>query len=144
MEIVKIVIKGASGYGPVDESYEDKITMTASSIKYVYKPHEMSKSESSVYRKWSYKTNSPLFRQIYKQAAEKTPFYLYNNESVFTADIWATEITAAFEDKHREKVNFFCPSAFFCEYFGLIKKMVPETEFTPAVLLTDDDFEDEE
>ena len=144
MEIVKIVIKGASGYGSVDEAYEDKVTLTASSISYEYKPHEMSQSESNVYRKWSYKTTSPIFKQIYKEVAERTPYYLYNDEILFATDIGPTEIIATFEDKHREKVHFFCPSEFFREYFNLIKKLVPETEYIPAVLITADDYEDEE
>ena len=36
VDIIKIVIKGASGYGPVDEAYEDKVTLTESSISYEY------------------------------------------------------------------------------------------------------------
>lgn len=57
--------------------------------------------------------------------------------------IGATEIIATFEDKHRESANFFCPSEFFKEYFRLIKKMVPNTEYVPAVFLTEDDYEEE-
>ena len=48
MDIIKIVIKGASGYGAVDEAYEDKVTLTESSISYEYKPHPMSKLETNV------------------------------------------------------------------------------------------------
>lgn len=140
----KIVIKGASGYGTVDEAYEDKVTLTESSISYEYKPHPMSELETSVPMKWSYKTNSPLFKQIYMEIAEKTPYFLYNDEILFATDIGPTEIIATFDDKHKETVNYFCPSEFFLEYFRLIKKLVPETEYTPAVLLTEDDFGDEE
>ena len=32
MKITRIAIKGASGYGPVDESYDDKVIITPSSI----------------------------------------------------------------------------------------------------------------
>ena len=44
-DIVRIIIKGASGYGPVDEAYEDKIVITSSSISYEYKPHPESNSK---------------------------------------------------------------------------------------------------
>jgi len=141
--IIKIVIKGASGYGPGDEAYEDKIILTDSSISYEYKPNEMAHSETNVYRKWSYKTTSPLFKQIFEEVVAKTPYFLYNDEKLFATDIGPTEIIATFEDKHKESVNYFCPSEFFREYFKLIKVLVPETEYTPAVLLTDDDFEEE-
>ena len=143
-DIIRIVIKGASGYGPVDEAYEDKLTVTASSISYEYKPHPMSESEMNIHRKWSYKTTSPIFAEVYRRVAEMTPHFLYNDEILFCTDIGPTTITATFEDKHKETVNYFCPSKFFEDYFRVIKQMVPATEYTPAVLLTDEDFEEEE
>ena len=125
MDIVRITIKGESCYGPVDEAFSDKITITNSSIKYEYKPHPSSKLETNIPRKWSYTTDSPMFKEL------------------FITDIGATEIIATFEDKHRESAKFFCPSEFFKEYFRLIKEMVPNTEYVPAVLLTEDDYEEE-
>ncbi len=143
MEIVKIIIKGESGYGPVDEAFTDKVTITESSIKYEYKPHECSNLVTNVPRKWSYTTNSPLFKMLFKQIAEMTPKFLYSEEILFATDIGGTEIVVTFEDKHRESVNFFCPSEYFKEYFQLIKEMVPNTEYVPAVLLTEEDYDEE-
>lgn len=40
-----------------------------------------------------------------------------------------------------ETVNYFCPSEFFADYFRTIKQMVPGTEYTPAVLLTSEDYD---
>lgn len=144
MEIVRIVIKGESGYCPIDEAFTDKVTITETSIKYEYKPHPDSNLETNVARKWSYSTDSPLFKQVFKWVAEMTPKYLYSTDILFATDLGATEIIATFEDKHRESVNFFCPSEYFKEYFHLIKKMVPKTEYIPAVLLTNEDYEDDE
>lgn len=144
MDIVRIIIKGASGYGSIDEAYEDKITLTPSSISYEYKPHPMSQSETNIYRKWSYKTTSPIFAEIYKRVEAMTPKYLYNDEVLFVTDIGPTTITATFEDKHRETVNYFCPDEFFADYFRLIKQMVPACEYVPAVLITSEDYEEAE
>lgn len=143
-DIVKITIRGASGYGPVDEAYEDKIVLTDSSISYEYKPHPMSDTDTNIYRKWSYKTTSPVFKQVFKEIAAMTPGVLYSADIVFVTDIGPTEFTVTFGDKHREKANFFCPSEYFHEYFRLIKKLVPEMEYTPALLLTSDDYDEEE
>lgn len=41
-EIIRITIKGASGYGSVDKAYEDRLSLTSSSISYEYKPHPYS------------------------------------------------------------------------------------------------------
>ncbi|MBE6035139.1 MAG: hypothetical protein E7222_10650 [Clostridiales bacterium] len=144
MDIVRIVIKGESGYCPVDEAFTDKVTITETSIKYEYKPHPCSNQETNVPRKWSYTTDSPLFKQVFKKVAEMTPKYLYSEDILYATDIGATEIIATFEDKHRESVNFFCPSEYFLEYFRMIKEMVPKTEYIPAVLLTSEDYEDED
>ncbi len=143
MDIIKIMIKGASGYGCVDDAYEDKVTLTDSSISYEYTPHPMSQSEWNVCRKWSYKTDSPLFKSIFQKVAARTPEYLHNDEILFGCDIGPTIITVTYEDKHKESVNYFCPSEFFAEYFRLIKKLVPPCEEVPVVLKTNEDFEDE-
>ena len=37
-DIIRIIIKGGSGYGPVDEAYSDKVTIDLDSIRYEYEP----------------------------------------------------------------------------------------------------------
>ncbi len=56
-EIIRIVIKGSSGYGPVKEAFEDKVVITRDSIRYEYTPYLA--SETNPVRKWSYKTTMP-------------------------------------------------------------------------------------
>ena len=60
-EIIRVVIKGSSGYGPVEEAYNDKVTITRDSIRYEYTPYLA--SETNPVRKWSYKTTSPIFQK---------------------------------------------------------------------------------
>lgn len=144
MNVKKIVIKGASGYGHLDEAYEDKLIITPDSISYEYKPHPESKLGTNIYRKWNYKTTSPLFKELYHQVSEMLPKYLYSEDILFATDIGQTEITATFEDGHREKTNYYCPSEYFAEWFQVIKQMVPACEYIPVVLLTNEDYEQEE
>lgn len=141
MEIVRITIKGGSGYGPVDMAYEDKITLTDSSISYENKPHPMSNSETNIYRKWSYKTSNPHFREVFQEIATKTPEIINCDEKLFVTDIGPTEIIVTYDDKHRESANFFCPSEYFKDYFKAINMLVPDFEETPMVLLTNDENE---
>ena len=51
-DIIRIIIKGGSGYGPVDEAYSDKVTIDRGSIRYEYEP--VVESDIKVPRKWSY------------------------------------------------------------------------------------------
>jgi len=144
LPIVRITIKGASGYGPVDDAYEDKLTITATSISYEYKPHPMSQSGTNVYKKWSYKTNSPAFQILFEEVVFNTPNILYHDGVDMAVDIGPTVLTVTFSDKHRETANFFVPSEFFADYFRPIKRMVPGCEDIPVVLLTNEDFEGED
>ena len=54
-DIIRIVIKGGSGYGSVDEAYSDKVTIDRDSISYEYNP--VVESEINITRKWSYLSN---------------------------------------------------------------------------------------
>lgn len=141
MEITKIILKSASGYGPVDEAYEDRLVITSNSIAYEYKPHPESNLETNISRKWSYKTDSPIYTKIFEEICKMTPYYLYNDEILVAHDIGPTIISAVFEDGHRETVNYWCPGEFFSDYFRLIKKMVPSCEYVPPVIMTAEDFE---
>lgn len=49
-DILRIVIKGGSGYGPVDEAFSDKVTIDCDSIRYEYTP--VVESEINIPRKW--------------------------------------------------------------------------------------------
>ena len=69
-EITRIVIKGSSGCCCVDEAFNDKVTITEESISYEYVPYV--ESESNLKRKWSYKTNSPLFKKKFAEIAKMT------------------------------------------------------------------------
>lgn len=141
-DIIKIVIKGASGYCCSDEAYNDKVTITSDSIAYEYIP--FLESEMNPKRKWSYKTDSPLFKVLYSNVVEMLPRYLEEDSERFCTDIGGIEFIVTYSDKSKYKNIFWVPSDDFKDLFRIIKQMIPSTEYTPAVLLTSDDFEDEE
>ena len=66
-DILRIVIKGGSGYGPVDDAFSDKVTIDCDSIRYEYTP--VVESEINIPRKWTYKTSSPIFQKLFREAA---------------------------------------------------------------------------
>lgn len=140
--ITRIVIKGASGYGSADEAYNDKVTITPTSISYEYKP--MYESELNPSRKWSYKTNSPIFRMMYDKVAGMLPAIIERGIQEFCTDIGGIEFNITYSDKTKFKEIYWVPGDYFEELLVAIKCMVPETEYTPAVLLTSEDFDDEE
>ena len=63
--IIRIIIKSASGYGPIDDAYTDKLVLTADSTHYECKLYLPSILETNTYRKWSYKTTSPCLQNCF-------------------------------------------------------------------------------
>lgn len=141
-DIIKIVIKGVSGYCCVDEAYNDKVTITPESISYDYIPAV--ESEMNPKRKWSYKTNSPIFKMKYDTLVSLMPDVTGRNIDEFCTDIGGIEFIITYSDKTKFHETFWIPSDYFESQFKVIKSMVPECEYTPAVLLTSEDFEEED
>lgn len=141
-KIVRIIIKGSSGYCPVYEAYTDKVTLTPSSIAYEYIPEI--ETEINPKRKWSYKTNSPLFAIAFEKISEMMPQIIYNHDILMATDLGPISFTVTYEDKTREYTSCWCSGDNFHDLFKLIKQLVPQTEYIPAVLLTSDDYSDEE
>lgn len=139
-EISKIVIKGSSGYCCADEAYSDKISVTGESIAYEYIP--MFKTEINPLRKWSYKTTSPVFKKLYADLVKVMPLIVNHGTEMFCTDIGGIEFIITYSDKTKFKETFFLPGDEFKECFQIIKRMVPECEYVPAVLMTEEDYED--
>ena len=139
-EIIRITIKGGSGYGPVNEAYSDKVTIDLDSIRYEYMP--VVESEINVPRKWSYKTTSPIFRKLFSEAAAAVESILHWDEEPFVTDLGVTTFSVTYVDKTKATRDFILPGDDFKECFAIIKQMVPGCEYTPAVLLTSEDYAD--
>ena len=139
-EIVKIVIKGESGYGPADEAYSDKVTIDQKGISYEYTP--MYESAMNPARKWSYKTNSPIYQGLYESLKKTIVSVTEISDEMFCTDIGSIEFIVTYDDKTKFKKIFWAPGDEFTEVFSIIKQMVPGCEYVPAVLLTEEDYED--
>ena len=84
-EIIRIVIKGSSGYCCYDEAFNDKVTITQDSIAYEYVPYQ--ETDINPKRKWSYKTNSPIFKMKYDEVAGMLPGIIERGVEEFCTDI---------------------------------------------------------
>ena len=141
-EITRIVIKGSSGYVPVDYAYNDKVTITPESIAYEYKPY--CETEENPARKWKYTSNSPEFREQFKLIAGEIREVLASQPDDMITDMSTAifEITYSDKTKYKERAILF--GDWYHELFMDIKMMVPFTEMTPQTLLTEEDYEDVE
>ncbi len=141
-EITRIVIKGSSGFCCIEEAYTDKVTITPDSISYVYDPNV--ESELNPRRKWSYKTNSPLFKKKYAEIIKIIPKVIKRDVYDDCTDVGGIEFDVIYADKTKFNCTYWVTGDDFKELFAVIKSIVPKTEYIPAVLLTSADYEDKE
>lgn len=141
-EAIKIVLKSASGYCPVDEAYNDRLTICPDSIRYEYTP--VVETETNIPRKWSYKTSSPIYHKLFNDASSAIESIMNWEEIPFCKDLGETEFALAYSDKTKCKRTFVLPGDDFKDCFSIIKQMIPGCEYLPAVLLTSEDYSDEE
>jgi len=140
-EIVRITIKGFSGYGPYDEGYEDKVIITQDSISYEYVPNV--ETEINPKRKWRYSTNSPIFKLSFAKISVLIEETLNSEIEGFCTDIGGIEFALMYADKSKRRKHYWLPGDHFSEIIRCVKELVPQTEYTPAVLLAEEHFEDE-
>lgn len=140
-DIVRIVIKGASGYCCFDDAFNDKVTLTNDSISYEYIP--CVESEINSKRKWKYKTNNPIFKMQYDRISAMISSLIQKEVLEFCTDIGGIEFNITYSDKTKFKETYWVTSDYFGELFAGIKSLVPETENTPVVLMTSEDYDGE-
>ena len=140
--ISKIVIKGTSAWGCLDEAFNDKVTITEGSITYEY--HPAIKTGVNPSRKWSYKTTSPIFEKLYADLVEIMPAVVNRDATVRCLDVGGIEFIVYYQDESKFKQTFFLPQDEFKDCFQIIKQMVPSCEYMPAVLLTEEDYQEED
>ncbi len=137
-EIIKVVIKGASGFCCEDEAYHDRLVITPEGMNYEYIP--LVESEINPKRKWKYITTSPVYREMYRRIVEMIPGIIQSETVEECTDIGGIEFQITYSDKNKVKKLFWVQGDYFADLFNLIKKIVPECEYIPAVLLTSEDY----
>lgn len=131
-DIAKIVIKGCSGYCAVELAYSDELTITPTMMEYVYTPVIESEMNSS--RRWSYKTNSPLFAATFGRISDMMQTILNPANKIDCTDIGMIDFTATYTDKSTKHIRYWCPSEEFSDCFSIIRALVPRYEMVPKVI----------
>ena len=132
-EIIKICIKGESGYGCIEDAYHDRLVIVPDGMNYEYLPAV--ESEINPKRKWKYTTNSPLYEELYKKIAKMVAEIINAEITEKCTDIGGIEFQITYADKSKVKKVYWVSGDRFAELFELIKQIVPECEYTSAGLL---------
>jgi hypothetical protein len=79
----------------------------------------------------------------YDDFAGMIPGIIEKGVEEFSTDIGRIEFISTYSDKSKFKETYWVPGDYFKELFMAIKSLAPESEYTAAVLLTSEDYEDE-
>lgn len=143
MKTKKIVIKSTSGYCPVDYAYNDKLTMTANSITYEYKPYLENDNSLNVRRKWSYKTTSSILSLAFEKIAVVVDEILSRDQEAMYCDCGNIDFIVTYDDGNKVARKFGVPADEFADCFKIIKEIIPVTEDVPEAIRISEDCEDE-
>ena len=141
-DITKIVIKGRSGYVPMEFYFDEKITITPGYIAYESKPYPG--GEDDIPRKWKFTSDTPEFKEQFDAIAFEIEEVLACRPDVQITDMNEAEFQITYSDKTKKKEKTLLFGDWYYDLFDDIKAMVPFTEYVPMTLITDEDFEEEE
>lgn len=130
--IKRILIKGTSGYVPVDKAYKDKITIERSGIRYDFNPFEPTESNMPI--RWSYRTTNPAFGELFDSLAQLMPGILNTPVCLFEDDATTIELSVTYDDGSRVKQEFWAPTDDIQECFAIVRRMLPTLEEVPCTL----------
>lgn len=131
-DIIKVNIKSSSGFVPLEDAYNDILSITSNSLSYEYVPVYI--TEVNQIQKWSYKTNNPNFITSFNKIAEMINDIMYTEILEHWCDIGEIEFIVTYEDKSKKRATFFLPPDYFETAFKEIKKLIPSLEQIPIIL----------
>ena len=99
-DITKIVIKGRSGYVPMEYYFDEKITITPGYIAYESKPYP---ETDDVARKWKYTSDTPEFKEQFDAIAFEIEEVLACRPDVQVTDMGTAEFQITYSDKTKKK-----------------------------------------
>lgn len=143
MKKKKIVIKSTSGFFSVKYAYNDKLTITANSIAYEYKPYLENDNSLNAYKKWSYKTTNSIFSLAFEKIAMAVDEILSRDQEAMCCDCGSIDFIVIYDDGNKVVREFIVPADEFADCFKIIKGIIPVTEDVPEAIRISEDCDDE-
>ena len=133
--IIRIVISGFTDVNSFLNIYDGKLMITQNGIEYK-KAGKFDVNDDSD-EKWSYRTNSRKFRELYEELV-KIVSEIFSEEAHMLLDLPSTTISLMLSDKTRLSRNFLFRDYDVMRCFSVVRKMYPQCETIPEGMLDDD------
>lgn len=154
-KIVKVIIKGTSGYCSIEDAYKEKITITQNKVKYHFLPEILKKDRPEYIDLENYPPRLPETKLSmnfganlqccpFEKVADFALEVLNKQEQGMCCDIGATIITVVYDNGAKLTNTYFEPPDFFFDLFKAVQCLFSTTGIMPETIKTDDMYEDEE
>lgn len=110
-DIIKVNIKSSFGFVPLEDAYNDKLSIASNTISYEYVPAYI--TELNQTQKWSYKTNNPNFILSFNKITKMIGDIIHAEVIEHWCDIGEIEFIVTYEDNPKKKVSFLLPPDYF-------------------------------
>ena len=127
----------------MEYAYNDKLTITANSIAYEYKPYLESDNSLNVLRKWSYKTTNSIFSSAFEKIAVDVDEILSRDQEAMYCDCGNIDFIVTYDDGNKVAREFGVPADEFVDCFKIIREIIPVTEDVPEAIKISEDCDDE-
>ena len=122
-EIVKLVVKSESGYWDSSDPWEDRLTITADSFKYDFRPKNDNSEREPI--KWTIKTTETSFAEFFERAAAEVALILKSDIEPFAEDAGRIVFQVFYADGTKEKREFFQSKDEFRMFYEIVRDMLP-------------------
>ena len=127
----------------MEYAYNDKLTITANSIAYEYKPYLESDNSLNVLSKWSYKTTNSIFSSAFEKIAVDVDEILSRDQEAMYCDCGNIDFIVTYDDGNKVAREFGVPADEFVDCFKIIREIIPVTEDVPEAIKISEDCDDE-
>lgn len=120
-QVTKIIISTTSGYGIINDAWEDRIVITDHNVHYEFKPETQDKHKPI---SWTAKANNPehilLFNMLSKVVLEKIEAPMTS----ICCDVGVITLSLTFTDKQKKSRSFIVLERDLNPCFSIVKKIV--------------------
>ncbi len=120
--ITRITIKSESGYGPLEKSYKDRLTITRDLIRFEYEPFKPTDKNPAVH--WTETSSEPQFSFMFANLCREVE-QIMNSEEEFTGmEYDLTTFSIMYDNGKKDERTFRISDEEFVLCFTIIDQMV--------------------
>ena len=131
-KIVRITVRSKFNVCQTDAEFHELIAVSAGEIRYRYTPR--CESEENPSRSWSYASESPAFRKLFRRLAGCAEKFLSCGDPDVSRDAGVIALTVVYADQTKKNRIFSVGEDRFSDCLRILNQMIPSGKAAPKLL----------